>query len=220
MDVSTGTACIALGALGVLSHLTFFVRMDPIDSSPTLGLLAFTVPAAITLYLNILFKYSYFDAALTSAIWWSSYVGAVVGSMFLYRLFLHQLKAYPGPTAARLTQWWHVARIWKKADHFRHIDNMHKQYGEYVRIGPNLLSVSDPDIVDIVHATNTQFDKTHWYEAGKPLTTLHQMTDRRMHDKRRRHGWDKVSRRSKIEAGLIHLGIYDQSIAFLRPTTY
>ena len=193
MDVSTGTACLALGALGVLSHLSFFIRMDIIDSSPTLGLLAVTVPASITLYLNVLFKYSLFDAACLSAIWSSSYLGAVAGSMLIYRLFFHQLRGYPGPAAARISQFYWVARIWKKADHFRQLDNLHQQYGEYVRAGPNLLSISDPDIVDIVHASTTQFDKGSWYEAGKPLTTLHQMTDRRMHDKRRRHGWDKVS---------------------------
>lgn len=135
MDVSAGTACLALGALGVLSHLTFFIRMDIIDSSPTLALLAVTVPASITLYLNILFTYSYLDAALTSAIWTFSYVGAVAGSMLIYRLFFHQLRGYPGPAPARISQFYWLARIWKKADHYRQLDKLHEQYGEYVRAG-------------------------------------------------------------------------------------
>ncbi len=172
MDVSTATACLALGTLGVFSHLTFFIRMDPIDSSPTLGLLAITVPAFITLALTTLFRYSYFDAAFTSAAWWFSYVGAVAGSMLIYRLFFHQLRRYPGPAAARITQFSHVAKVWKKADHFKQIDELHQQYGEYVRVGPNLLSISDPDIVDAVHAAGTTFNKVSfpprldWYNKG------------------------------------------------------
>ena len=192
MTLPTWQACLALGALGVLSHLTFFIRADPNDASPTLALLFVTLPALVTLALNTLFHLSYYEAVTTAAAWCLSYIGAVFISILIYRLYFHKLKNFPGPSGARISQFWHVAKIWKKVDQFRHLDRLHQQYGEYVRAGPNLLSISDPDIVNVVHGPATTFDKAEWYQAGKPLTTLHQMSDRVMHDKRRRHGWEKV----------------------------
>jgi cytochrome P450 family 628 len=193
MDLSMAQACLALAALGVLSHLSFFIRMDALDSAPTLGLLLLTIPALLTVALNTLFAYSYINALITASAWVFSYLGGTFTSMLIYRMWFHPLRHYEGPFWSKLTQFHHVANITKRVDHFRRVDALHEKHGEYVRIGPNLLSVADPAIVDVVHGPHTAFYKDNWYQGGKPLTTLHQMTDRAMHDRRRKHGWDKVS---------------------------
>ena len=221
MDVPTKTVYLTLGALGVLSHLTFFRRTDVIDSSPTLGILYITVPALITLALHTLFNHSYLEAAWISAKLSFSYLGAVFGSMVIYRMYFHRLRSYPGPLAARISQLYHVAKISKKVDSFRHIHKLHQQYGEYVRIGPNFLSVADPDIVNIAHAHGTGFDKGNNYEAGKPFTTLQQMVDREMHDKRRKHGWEKVGIFSNInDSSLTSPGIHRQVNTVLQSASH
>lgn len=192
MDLPTSNVCLALGVLGVLGHLMVFIKIDPIETTPNLALAALITPAILSLVLNTLLDYSPLQATLTAALWFSSYVGGVFLSMLIYRLFFHRLRHYPGPFLAKITQLHHIAMVFERADHFRYLDKLHQQYGEYVRIGPNKLSIADPDIVDIAHGPNTKFNKAEWYQAGKPLTTLHQMTDRALHDKRRRHGWEKV----------------------------
>jgi cytochrome P450 family 628 len=184
--------CAALAVLGVVSHLSLFIRLKSVDSAPTLALLALATPFAGVFALNILFHLSINEAILAVAAWFFSYVGAVFVSMIVYRTCFHPLRRYPGTFWDQVTQFHLVFKIWKRVDHFRQIDKLHRQYGDYVRIGPNLLSIADPNIVQAVHASGAKFNKGEWYEPGKPMVTLHQMTDPAMHDRRRRHGWDKV----------------------------
>ena len=118
------------------------------DGAPTLALMALTMPACTTIVLNSFFSYTYLAAAVTSTAWFASFMGAVFASMAIYRTFFHRLNSFPGPAWAKVSQFYHVGSIWKNLDHFRVLDKLHAQYGEYVRVGPNLLSISDPDIVD------------------------------------------------------------------------
>lgn len=80
--------------------------------------------------------------------------------MAIYRAFFHPLCGYPGPFMARITQFWLPFNVSEKADSAWFIDRLHKKYGEYVRLGPNLLSVADPDVVESIHA---KFGKGQWY---------------------------------------------------------
>jgi cytochrome P450 family 628 len=69
--------------------------------------------------------------------------------MTIYRVCFHALRHFPGPPLAKYGQLYHLykVKIEKKCDNFRYLDRMHAEYGEYVRVGPNLLSVSDPDMI-------------------------------------------------------------------------
>lgn len=58
--------------------------------------------------------------------------------------------------------------------------------------GPNEISIADPDIVEIVHGGRSQCTKSIWYNIGFPMMTLHQMRDKKMHERRRRAGWDQA----------------------------
>ncbi|KKY14815.1 putative cytochrome p450 [Diplodia seriata] len=66
-------------------------------------------------------------------------IGTVV-----YNVYFHPLSRYPGPLAAactNLTYW--SANI--TGDLLPWIQSVHQQYGEVVRLGPNLLSYTNPD---------------------------------------------------------------------------
>jgi cytochrome P450 family 628 len=43
-------------------------------------------------------------------------------------------------------------------------------------------------------------DWAQGYDIGQPMTTLHQMRDRALHDKRRRHGWDMAFTTKSLRA--------------------
>lgn len=62
----------------------------------------------------------------------------------------------------------------------------------YVILGPNELSIIDSEIIEAVHGTQSKCIKTEWYDMNLPMTTLHQMRDRNMHDRRRKAAWDKA----------------------------
>lgn len=174
MEIPTQQVCLALVGIGITSHLTYFIRMPSVLPVPRLVLAALSAPTVLTLILSLLFRYSFVQATLTASIWYLSYLAGVFGSIALYRAFFHPLRRFQGPFLSRMTQWSHVARVWARVDHFRQLDNLHRQYGDFVRAGPNMLSIADPEIVNAVHAPMTKFDKGAWYTVGWPMTTLHQ----------------------------------------------
>lgn len=74
---------------------------------------------------------------------------------------LHQfirLSHVPGPFWAKLTNIWRyfACNAWGYA--FRLVD-LHEKYGKLVRIGPNHISISDPDAIPIVYGTNPVWKK-------------------------------------------------------------
>jgi hypothetical protein len=67
------------------------------------------------------------------------FLSALCLSIALYRLFLHPLRKYPGPVLARLTKFW-LVEVCRDGETFRVVRELHKQYGDIVRIGLYLLS--------------------------------------------------------------------------------
>lgn len=78
--------------------------------------------------------------------------------MVVYRRFLHPLRHFPGPQLAAITQHYHRYAVARGNNHL-YLDRLHAIYGEYVRIGPNLLSVADPEWVYPIHNRQTHFKK-------------------------------------------------------------
>ncbi|KAJ1327353.1 cytochrome P450 family 628 [Microdochium nivale] len=186
--------------LGLLSHWLVFIRGEHLKPAPFYFLVVLTAPSAIALTLVRFLNFTRGRALAATAVGWLSYFAALYSSMMVYRSWFHPLRRFPGPFWAKFSQFWGVLKTAPKTDHFRHLDRMHQQYGEYVRVGPNLLSVSDPELVEPMHNTHTKFTKAEWYDAGHPMTSLHQMRDRAEHDKRRRFGWDKAFTTKSLRA--------------------
>lgn len=120
--------------LGLVSHLGFFIRGEhhlrafeyfiAALSFPFLGFLSLVynqVPAA--------------KALLITSIFCSAFLCGLFGSIFIYRVFFHQLRSFSGPFPAKVTKLWHVSKIIAKFDNYKHLDRLHRQYGEYVRTG-------------------------------------------------------------------------------------
>jgi hypothetical protein len=190
--------CSALG--GVASHLVWFKRGEHLIYAPRYFVLATFGPAILTTALWYYLDVPVVSAFLTTAVGGLSYLAAVFTSIAIYRLYFHPLRNFPGPPGARLTQFDHVRNVSARCDNFKYLDALHAEYGDFVRVGPNLLSIADPDWVDPIHNAHTKFEKADWYSAGHPMTTLHQMRDKGMHDKRRRHGWDKAFTTKSLRA--------------------
>ncbi|KAF4625151.1 hypothetical protein G7Y89_g13018 [Cudoniella acicularis] len=75
-------------------------------------------------------------------------LAAVVGAAVLFQLlatYYHNgLNRYPGPLLAKFTRLWYRLDV-KANRHQQHLIELHRKYGDVVRIGPNSLSVSNAD---------------------------------------------------------------------------
>lgn len=69
----------------------------------------------------------------------------------------------------------------------------HRELGDFVRIGPNEISISDPSFIPISHGNKSRFPKGPWYQDlnMEPAASLIQIRDYDDH-KSRRKVWDVV----------------------------
>ncbi|KAI1277295.1 cytochrome P450 [Xylaria sp. FL0933] len=73
--------------------------------------------------------------------------------VIFWRCFLSPLAKIPGPKLAALTYWYECYYdIAQPAQYAFKFKALHHRYGPVVRIGPNDVSISDPDFVDAVYA--------------------------------------------------------------------
>ncbi|KAI2629785.1 cytochrome P450 [Hypoxylon sp. NC1633] len=73
--------------------------------------------------------------------------------LFLWRCLLSPLARIPGPKLAALSYWYECYfDIIQPAQYTFKIKALHQKYGRVVRIGPNDVSIADPDFFDTVYA--------------------------------------------------------------------
>ncbi|KAI8626135.1 cytochrome P450 monooxygenase-like protein [Xylariaceae sp. FL1651] len=175
---------------GILSHVGYFIQGEHMLTAPSLVVAAFSCPPVVIVLIRGLAGMSFSHAAQLTFVGYLTYMTALFTSILIYRVFSHPLRHFPGPRLARLSQFYHFFHVRAKVDNYKHLDRLHAQYGEYVRAGPNLLSIADPDLIETIFHPHSNFTKADWYDIAHPLTNLVQMRDRAEHDRRRRHGWD------------------------------
>lgn len=135
MFPSTPALALASAFLGVASHLTYFIRANYLFYHGTLIFFCFLLTPITCLIVLIRFAhYPLHEALKVVGVTWWSFTGALWLSMGVYRAFFHRLGGYPGPFSARLSQLW---RVWKnlRGENYRVLDQLHSEYGEYVRVG-------------------------------------------------------------------------------------
>ncbi|KAI1179024.1 cytochrome P450 [Nemania sp. FL0916] len=73
--------------------------------------------------------------------------------LILWRCFLSPIAKLSGPKLAALTYWYECYYdIVHPAQYAFKIKRLHSEYGPVVRIGPNDVSISDPDFIDAIYA--------------------------------------------------------------------
>ena len=132
-----------------------------------------------------LYEYSISAALFTTSSVATSYLVGVFTSLLIYRIWLHPLNKFPGPWQARISALWIVPQL-SKNDSYLKFEAYHKKYGKYVRIGPNVLSITDADVHEAAFGQNTKFRKSEWYDNSKPFDSMHTTRDKNLHDRRRR----------------------------------
>ncbi|KAL7271877.1 hypothetical protein RUND412_005340 [Rhizina undulata] len=110
---------------------------------------------------------------------------------FIYRIFFHPLAKYPGPFLAKITGLYGLYRVWK-GDRYIVNYKAHLKYGEFVRIGPNLLSSNSKEALKEIYGVNKNVQKSEEFYrafAGHPTNytrnTLN-VTNKQIHASRRK----------------------------------
>ncbi|KAM3425617.1 hypothetical protein BST61_g7564 [Cercospora zeina] len=145
----------------------------------------FTSCAGAVLYLRSYHGATTNGAVFTTAALATSWLFGLYTSLLVYRILFHPLKKFPGPPRARIGSLWLTSRVLKLNAYYV-IDELHKKYGSYVRIGPNMLSVIDPQIMTPAFGPGTKVIKGPWYDGSRPHDSMHTTRDKAWHDRRRR----------------------------------
>jgi hypothetical protein len=122
----------------------------------------------------------------------ASYFVTLTFSILSYRVYFHPLRHFLGSFFARLTKLTHVLRLLPKSDNFAQAHQLHQKSKDIVSVGPNELTIINPDAIAAIHCTGSKCIKTHWCDAiGGPNPSLQLTRDRVTHDKRRKV-WDQA----------------------------
>jgi hypothetical protein len=80
-----------------------------------------------------------------------------LGTFQLWRTW-YRLRHIPGPFPACITNFQRVLWVKTKRAHLI-LQDVHEKYGEVVRIGPNMVTFSNPEAIPTVYTTRTGFPK-------------------------------------------------------------
>lgn len=145
----------------------------------------------VQLAATVLIKKSQDDVATSVAVAQAAtlmtvFLAGLYSSLILFRLFFNPLNRFPGPFRARLTAFDLSFRTAPKRDLYKYLQKQHREHGKFVRMGPNALSVSHPDVVRVALAGNSKCIKAPWYAGEHPADSMHSTRSRVEHDNRRR----------------------------------
>ncbi|KAK4957233.1 hypothetical protein LTR10_005193 [Elasticomyces elasticus] len=130
---------------------------------------------------NVSLATAYLDLTLVATF----YLLGTFSSLVVYRVWLAPISKFPGPWQARVSSlWWSFTT--SGTETYGRLGRMHEDYGHYVRIGSNDLSITDPAIVDAAFSASSKVRKSQWYDAASPYDSLHTTRSRALHDRRRR----------------------------------
>ncbi|RMD42787.1 hypothetical protein DV735_g2313, partial [Chaetothyriales sp. CBS 134920] len=134
------------------------------------------------------------QASTTTTILSAAFLLAVVViiSHLLRNLLQPGLVTVPGPFIAKFTDLWRLYKIWQwrfKED----LPSLHETYqSSLIRVGPKMLSCSDPRAVEVIYGFHTDFKKSDMVKAmapvykGKKQPTMFGAADNKTHAQIRR----------------------------------
>ena len=170
---------------GLATHLLYYKQYE-FHVNPLRNLQTFFLAVTAT----VIARNQYFETpirvATTSTLSLAGlFLAGIYTSLLVYRIFFNPLNKIPGPFFARISKFDAVFRN-AKLDGHHQLLRLHQKYGRFVRIGPNDLSVADPDGTQVISAPNSKCNKAPWYDGDNPRLSMHTTRDKALHDRRRR----------------------------------
>ncbi|CAI6333040.1 unnamed protein product [Periconia digitata] len=123
--------------------------------------------------------------------YWPLVLASVTIGWLLNNKFSRGLNKYPGHWLAGYTDWWRFWDVWGRNHQWTVID-LHREHGDIVRLGPNVLSFADPRAIKVIYGLNKGMIKSDFYPVqnavskGRRLQSLFSTVDENYHAKYRR----------------------------------
>ncbi|KAM0152967.1 hypothetical protein ACHAQE_006419 [Botrytis cinerea] len=86
----------------------------------------------------------------------------IFGLYYICYYFTSPLKSIPGPFLAKFTNLWRLIDVYGGRPELTH-QLLHQKYGQAVRIGPNVVSLSDPKLIPKIYSLKGEFLKSDFY---------------------------------------------------------
>ena len=179
---------ILSASLGVLSHLCIFIKGEHHLRSPFLFRLYLGLSGFLLLVQISIDPSNVLSGLKTGSLLILSYASALFTSVIIYRVFFHRLRRFPGPPLAAVSKFYHVSKV-LDAKQYLFLDKLRGVYGDYVRTGPNELTIYNPAAVPLIHGSESLCTKADWYDNIEPLHAVNTTRSRQLHERRRRI-WD------------------------------
>ncbi|KAJ5375210.1 hypothetical protein N7517_007216 [Penicillium concentricum] len=119
-----------------------------------------------------------------------SHLPAILVSLALFHFTRNYLRAgagsIPGPLLAKITNLWRFIDVANGRAEVT-LYSLHQKHGDYVRLGPNVVSVRNLDALKTIYGINKGYQKTNFYcvqqqlAKGRPTPTLFTTTDEAFH---------------------------------------
>ncbi|KAI0115580.1 cytochrome P450 [Nemania sp. FL0031] len=106
-------------------------------------------------------------ALLFIGAYWAILLPAFLISRMVYRRYASPLRSIPGPFFASCTRLWKLRSVVSENTQWDHVD-LHRKYGPVVRIGPNEVSFSSPQVARNLLSAGKRFYKTDFYSVFPP----------------------------------------------------
>ncbi|KAL2836479.1 cytochrome P450 [Aspergillus pseudoustus] len=182
---------IVAGVSGVCAHLLLF-RVGEWDLYAPTIVLAYGSALIMPIWLEYAGLLNQLTALSGTSIaqLLGFHILGVYASMLFYRAFWHRLSHFPGPFWARLSNIYVTTLSAKNFRLFEEVEKLHKQYGDYVRLGPTELSITDPLAIKSLYSSQAKVTKGPWYTVLEPRVSLQMVRDKKEHA-RRRKVWDQ-----------------------------
>ncbi|KAL9134417.1 MAG: hypothetical protein Q9175_004399 [Cornicularia normoerica] len=162
------------------------------------------------------FKAAYHGLPVASALAASggictTYLASLFASIITYRTMFHRLRHFPGPALAKVSKLWHVAHCLDSKNDLL-LEGLHQEYGDFVRTGPNELTIFAPDVLLTTHGgPSNPFGKPAWYDILQPYIGLTNHRDRKVHEYHRRV-WDHGFTTRALQSYQVHIKAYARQL--------
>ena len=170
---------------GILSHVFYFVRGEHHLHAPIIARVYIALFVGLSLLEWTLHDGNARAALLSTFIILGGYLVSIFTSLSVYRLCFHRLAPFPGPVLARLTKFYHLHHV-RGLDQYLFLERLHQRYGDYVRTGPNEVTIFTPEAIPAILGSGTRCGKSPWWDMMSPEVSMVTTRSKKMHAMRRR----------------------------------
>lgn len=89
----------------------------------------------------------------------------IYGAFLLWTGYGPALRSIPGPATARFTRLWLFRQSMKGNAHTLYTD-LHRRYGKIVRVGPQKVTISDPETIPLIYGISSKYNKVGRFFEG------------------------------------------------------